>query len=316
MNLTQAFLSSPGPKNLKEAAVLYLKGFTMGAADIIPGVSGGTVAFIAGIYTELVDAIKSIDLEGVKKLLRFDLKGVLAHVHLKFLLVLVSGIATALVSAVRLVHFLLENYPVYTWATFFGMIGASTVILGQKFHWQRPGNLVSMLLGVVAGYLIVGLIPVQTPQDWWFLFVCGAIAICAMILPGISGAFLLVVLGKYEYVTGALKDPFSLESLVIIFSFGAGALLGITSFSRVLSYLLHHYEALTLAALTGLMAGSLRKVWPWKDTLEVQWINGKLTVLRDQNVLPQMDGQFFVALGLAGLGLAFVLVMEKIAATK
>jgi len=312
MNLKQSFLSTPGPTTLKEAVKLYFKGVAMGAADIIPGVSGGTIALIAGIYSNLIDGIKSLDFDAVKKLARFDLSGFVAHVHLKFLVILLAGIATAILSVARGMHWLLENQPTFTWSAFFGLILASIWVLSQKVEWSlfRVGGFVA---GGLVGFFVVGMIPVATPETWWFLVLCGMIAICAMILPGISGAFLLLILGKYEFVTGALKHPFSAESLVIILCFGIGAFMGITSFSRVLSYLLHHYEAFTLAFLTGLMTGSLRKVWPWKDVLETQIIRGKTYVLREANVLPMADMNLAICLGLMLVALVLVLRLEKVA---
>ncbi|OGG94971.1 MAG: DUF368 domain-containing protein [Candidatus Lambdaproteobacteria bacterium RIFOXYD12_FULL_49_8] len=309
-NLIDAFKKSPGPNNLKEALVLYLKGVSMGTADIIPGVSGGTIALIAGIYTQLIDAIKSIDGDAVKKLLRLDLAGFLAHVHLRFLVVLLAGISTAIISIARLMNYLLDEQPVLTWSAFLGLILASIWILGKKVHWS-PKTLAAFGVGGLVGFVIVGLIPVSTPETWWFIILAGMIAICAMILPGISGAFLLLIMGKYEYVTGALKHPFEAQSLVIIACFCLGAFVGITSFSRVLSYLLHHYEKLTLALLTGLMAGSLRKVWPFKEVLEQVEIRGKLHVLRDQNIWPEIGTELGLAIGLAVLGFLLVMVLER-----
>ena len=312
MKLLDAFMSSPGPRNLKESFALYTKGVAMGTADIIPGVSGGTIALIAGIYTQLIDAIKSLDGQGIKKILTLDLAGALAHVHVRFLVILLAGIGTAIVSIARLMHWLLANQPTFTWSVFFGLILASIWILGKKVSWGGATG-AAFLGGIVVGFLVVGLIPVQTPETWWFIIFCGMIAICAMILPGISGAFLLLILGKYEYITGALKNPFSTESLIIISCFAIGALIGITSFSRVLSFLLHHFEALTIAFLTGLMAGSLRKVWPWKEALETQIIRGKLHVLREVNLLPSLDQNLLISFALMCVGMLGVLGLEKIA---
>jgi len=312
MNLKQAFFSSPGPVGLKDMFQLYLKGVAMGAADIIPGVSGGTIALIAGIYSNLIDAIKSLDMEGIKKLLKLDFSGFLAHVHVRFLVVLLAGIGTAILSIARAMHWLLENQPTFTWSAFFGLILASIWVLSRKVKWSA-NKVLAFVIGAGGGFFLVGLIPVATPETWWFIVLCGMIAICAMILPGISGAFLLLILGKYEYVTAALKHPFSAESLVIIGCFMIGAFFGITSFSRVLSYLLHHYEALTLAFLTGLMTGSLRKVWPWKDVLETQMIRGKSYVLREANLLPVVDVNLMICLGLMIAGVVLVLRLEKVA---
>ncbi|MDT8448326.1 MAG: DUF368 domain-containing protein [bacterium] len=310
MQLKSALMASPGPKTPKEALVLYFKGVAMGAADIIPGVSGGTIALISGIYTHLIDAIKSVDLDTFKNLGRLRLADALAGVHLRFLVVLLAGIGTAIIGIARLMHWLLKEEPVLTWSAFFGLILASILILALKVQWSlaRVGGLLG---GAVFGFLVVGMIPVQTPTDWWFIILVGMIAICAMILPGISGAFLMLILGKYEYVTGALKNPTSIDSLVIIVLFAVGAALGIGAFSRVLSYLLHHFEAMTLAFLTGLMAGSLRKVWPWKEVLETKMIRGKEHVLREANILPNLDAQLAAAVALMVAGLVLIWLLER-----
>ncbi len=311
VSFKQAFFASPGPKNLKESGILYLKGLAMGAADIIPGVSGGTIALISGIYTSLLDALKSLGTQTFKDLAAFRWKEALAGVHLRFLLVLLLGIGTALVSLARLMHWLLQTHPVPTWAAFFGLILASSLILGQHIKsWIGPEGAM-FGLGLVFGFVMVGLIPIRTPEDPWFIFLCGMIAICAMILPGISGSFLLLILGKYQYITAALRDPLNPESLMIIGLFLAGAVVGITGFSRFLSWLLRHYHGLTLAFLTGLITGSLRKIWPWKETLESTVIRGKTHILREASIFPPLDSSLAWALLVMLLAFVFTLSLEK-----
>lgn len=306
-------MESPGPRDLKSAALLWGKGFCMGGADIIPGVSGGTIAFITGIYMQLVDAIRSFDITFVRKLVTFDLSGALSGVHLRFLACLLFGILTAVVSMARVMNYMLHTHPVEIWSLFFGLICASIYVVGREIKPFDTGSAGFVLLGAVGSYGLVGMIPVSTPETLPFIFLCGSIAICAMILPGISGAFLLLMLGKYEYVTRALKNPFVMDNLVIIAVFAAGAGVGIVLFSRVLHYLLHKWEAATISVLTGFMIGALRKVWPWKDVLESVTIRGKEHVLREQNVMPDFLGtEFFVAAGLAVLGVAVVLVLDRL----
>jgi len=312
LTLRQAWAQSPGPENGRQAALLAMKGFCMGAADIIPGVSGGTIAFITGIYDQLVDAIRSFDVSVLNRLFRFDLPGVVSRFHLKFLFFLLFGIGLAIVGMARVMHHMLSNHPVEIWSLFFGLIAASIYIVGKRIEELNGTNIFFCAMGILGCYLLVGMIPVTTPETLWFVFLCGSIAICAMILPGISGAFILLMLGKYEYITRTLKNPFLPDNLEIIAVFLAGAGLGIIVFSRVLHYLLDRWHAATVSVLTGFMIGALRKVWPWKEILESVVIRGKVHVLREQNILPGMDGDLVVALCLMALGMAVVLALDWI----
>lgn len=309
----QAILSGPGPRNWREAFVLWLKGLCMGGADIIPGVSGGTMAFITGIYSDLITAITSVGGRFFSRLVRFDIAGALDAVHLRFLIPLFLGIATALVSMARLMHYLLEQYPVPVWSLFFGLIAASILVVGRQVKQRGASYWVMVALGAAAGFIVVGLIPVQTPNDLWFVFFCGALAICAMILPGISGAFILLLLGKYAYVTGALKNPFTPESMLIIIVFVAGAALGLGGFSRVLKWLFDRWHDPTIAVLTGFMIGAMRKIWPWKEVVETRVIQGKVYVIQEHNIWPPAyDQEFFLALAVMVAGFAAVVALEMI----
>jgi len=313
LNFKTAFMASPGPKTTREAAMLWLKGLCMGGADIIPGVSGGTIAFITGIYSQLVDAIRSFDTLFLRRLVRLNLTGALAEVHARFLACLLFGILTAVVSMAGVMNFMLNNHPVEIWSLFFGLITASIFVVGREIKPLNGVNMGFILLGTVGSYLLVGMIPVSTPETPAFIFLCGSIAICAMILPGISGAFLLLMLGKYEYVTRTLKNPFLWDNFVVIATFAAGAVVGIVLFSRVLHFLLSRWHAATVSVLTGFMIGALRKVWPWKEVLESAVIRGKMHVLRTQNVLPDgFTGEVALALGLFALGVLVVVVLERL----
>lgn len=313
MTIKEGFLASPGPESFKEGAFLWLKGICMGGADIIPGVSGGTIAFITGIYEQLVDAIRSFDIAFVRRLLAFDIPGALATAHVRFISCLLFGILTAVVSMASVMNYMLHTHPVEIWSLFFGLIAASIHVVGKEIGTLNAVNLCFVGLGAVGSYLLVGMIPVVTPETLPFIFLCGSIAICAMILPGISGAFLLLMLGKYEYVTRTLKNPFVWDNFVVIAVFAAGAATGIVLFSRILHFLLHKFHAATIAVLTGFMIGALRKVWPWKEVLESTVIRGKMHVLREQNVLPgQFDGEVLLAVGLACAGVAIVLMLERL----
>jgi putative membrane protein len=287
----------------------------MGVADIIPGVSGGTMAFITGIYEELVAAIRSFDLAFLGRLARLDFTGALAGVHLRFLVPLLCGIGCALLSMARLMHYLLENHPVPVWALFFGLISASIVVVLRRVKPLDGLNIALLAVGTAASYVIVGLIPLQTPETWWFLFLCGVVAICAMILPGISGAFLLLILGKYEYVTGALRNPLAPESLLVLAVFAAGCLVGITGFSRLLGFLLVRYHTRTLSVLAGFMIGAMRRIWPWKEFVTVPSAAGPI---QDAvNVLPaRLDGAFLLAVVFILAGALAVLAIEAAAGRK
>lgn len=308
-----AFFASPGPASVRKAMNLALKGLCMGSADVIPGVSGGTIALITGIYEDLIGALRSIDTKVVQKLLALDVKGIVAKVHVRFLLALFSGIFVAILSLARLMNYLLHHHPVPTWSLFFGLIAASTVMVGKHVsNWFGTAG-ISFVAGIIAATMIVNLIPMHTPEDLWFIFLCGFVAICAMILPGISGAFILLILGKYEYVTGALKNPFLPQNLIVILVFCIGCAIGLLGFSRVLNYLLQKFHNLTLAFLTGLIAGSMQKIWPWKEVIETQVIRGKAHIIWGGPTLPPaVDQEFFIAAGLAVVGFVAVLLIERL----
>ncbi len=311
----QAFYASPGPRSLKEALMLALKGVCMGSADIVPGVSGGTIALITGIYEDLLTAIKSVDFTMIRRLAVFDLKGALAEFHLRFLLSLFLGIGLAILSLARLMNYLLHHHPTPTWSLFFGLIAASVWVVGRKVEKWSPGAVVMLIGGAAAGYMIVALVPAATPETMDFVFLSGLVAICAMILPGISGAFILLILGKYEFITATLKNPFLLSNLEIIAVFLAGCVVGLAGFSRVLKYMLEHYHGLSLAFLTGLMAGSMRKIWPFKDTLETAWIGGKEVVIRQHNILPDsITSEVAFAVFLMVVGFTAVAFLERLTA--
>jgi len=308
----EALYASPGPASFRNAAGLWLKGVCMGSADVIPGVSGGTIALITGIYKDLIGALRSFDWAVVQKIVAFDFKGAMAQVHARFLLVLFLGIVTAILSLARLMNYLLHDHPVPTWSLFFGLIVASVLIVGKQVNgWLgKAGG--CFVAGTISGSIIVNLIPINTPESLWFIFLCGFVAICAMILPGISGAFILLILGKYEFITGTLKNPFLTQNIIVIVIFCLGCLIGLAAFSRVLNYLLSKYQNLTLAFLAGLITGSLQKIWPWKEVIETQIIRGKEHVIWGHPNLPAaMDREFFAAVFLAALGFMAVWVIER-----
>lgn len=271
-------------RTIKDYLLIAAKGFGMGSADVVPGVSGGTIAFITGIYEELLNSIKSINLDALTVLRKDGLAAVWKHINGNFLLALFGGILVSIFSLAKVLFYSLEHYPVLLWAFFFGLIIASTIFVARQVKKWDLAKVGTLIVGAAIAYLITTLTKVETPQDWWFVFLSGAIAICAMILPGISGSFILVILGQYAYVLNSVKEL----RLEVIISFAAGAVVGLLSFARVISWLFKKYHDHTIAILTGFMIGSLNKVWPWKNTLETyQDRHGEFKPLLQENVLPK-----------------------------
>lgn len=305
-------------KEKRNYLMLVLKGIGMGAADVIPGVSGGTIAFISGIYEELLDSIRSFNLTALRKLLRLDLRGFWRHINGSFLFSVLAGIAISIFSLAKLMKYLLETHPIFIWSFFFGLIIASAWLVAREVKRWGVGTVVALVAGTVAAYMITVLSPASTPDTWWFIMLSGAIAICAMILPGISGAFILLLLGKYAYIIGAV----SAFNIPVLLLFAVGAVVGIISFSHLLSWLLVKHHGMTVALLTGFMVGSLNKIWPWKEVLETYTdSHGAVQPLVERNILPaafeQLTGQpamlgWAVLFMVAGFGLIWGI--EKLAA--
>ena len=295
-------------RRIKDYAVLTLKGMAMGAADVVPGVSGGTIAFIAGIYDELINSIKSINMHSLKLLFTGKIAAFWKAVNGNFLFALLLGIAIRVFSLAKLITYLLLNEPVLVWSFFFGLVLASTWFVTKDikgWNWKTVAGFVG---GAVIAYYITVATPAETSTNLMFIFLCGAIAICAMILPGISGSFILVLLGKYFYVMEAVKTL----DLVVLGVFAFGAALGITSFSRVLSYALKNFRNITLSVLSGFMLGSLNKVWPWKEVEKL--VSDGHEVMIEHNIAPNTEVAEAVVLMLIGVILVYVL--EKISAKK
>ncbi|MFC1823669.1 DUF368 domain-containing protein [Thermodesulfobacteriota bacterium] len=288
--------------------VLTVKGFCMGAADVVPGVSGGTMALILGIYEDLIGAIRSLDLKFLRSLFSLKIRKAMNDARWQFLLALGLGILMAIFSLAKALSWTLHNRPVLIWSFFFGLITASIFTVGRQLQKRDISMIKWFALGVIGTYLLVGMVPLSTPTAPWFLFLSGAIAICAMILPGISGAFILVLLGKYAYVLEAVNN----RDFLTLFLLAAGAGVGLIAFSHFLGWLLRKYHDLTIALLCGLMLGSLRKIWPWKKALEnIPDPEGKAVVIKQVNVLPPgWDGEFLLALGCVLLGFFIVLMLH------
>jgi len=245
---------------MKRYLITAVKGIAMGAADVVPGVSGGTIAFMTGIYQELIDSLKSIDYNSVKLLLKGDIKSFWNHINGNFLVAVFSGVLLSIFTLARLMQYLLVNHPIPLWSFFMGLIAASAIFILRGIDKWRVSYFISLLVGVGVAAWISLVSPSETTEAWWFIFLCGSIAICAMILPGISGSFILLLMGKYAFMMEAIKE----FNILVILVFLSGAVIGLISFSHFLSWLLKRYYKQTITLLAGFMIGSLLKVWPWK----------------------------------------------------
>lgn len=298
------------PQSLRDYASISLRGFLMGSADVVPGVSGGTIAFVTGIYEALIDAINAVNLKFVRRLLTLQWRAAFAEFPWQFLLALAIGLGAAVLTMAHFLSWALTHYETYVWGFFFGLIVASIVLVLRRVRRWTPAAVLLLLTFAVAMYWLVGVTPHEMPHTPLFLFFSGALAICAMILPGISGAFILVLLGQYHYVLEAVVTQDWL-TLVIV---AAGCAVGLLLFARVLKWLFGHYHDLTVAALIGLMIGSLRKIWPWKLTLQSEIEpDGNVIPLVQQNILPTLTVEAFLVIGLALLGLVLVVGIEWLA---
>lgn len=255
----------------------------MGGADVIPGVSGGTIAFITGIYEELIRSIKSVNAKLFKTLSREGMPAAWRQVNGNFLLAVVSGILISIFSLARLISWLLANHPMLVWAFFFGLIVGSAIFIGRKIEKWSIAAVFFLLFGTSLAYYITIATPATTPEALWFVFLSGSIALCALILPGISGAFILVLLGKYEFMLNAVRD----FNLLVIVVFATGGVLGVVAFSNVIAWLFKKHRNVTLALLGGFMIGSLNKLWPWKKVLEWRFDSqGEKVAFLEQSISP------------------------------
>ena len=285
------------------------KGACMGAADVIPGVSGGTIAFLMGIYQELLDSIKSVNGEAFKLLFKGKIVEFWKHINGTFLASLFVGLLVSVFSLARLMKYLLEFHPIPLWSFFFGLILASAIYILKGLDKWSVQNIISLVIGVGIAAFICVASPAQTPDALWFVFLSGAIAICAMILPGISGSFILLLLGKYAFVMTAVTEL----NIPVLAVFALGCGIGIISFSHFLSWLLKKFYMLTIALLSGFMLGSLLKVWPWKVPGAAEGFDYPALPAQFEQVTG-LDAQLGTSIAFAVLGLAIVLVIEFVAA--
>ncbi|MDG2194948.1 MAG: DUF368 domain-containing protein [Polaribacter sp.] len=301
-------------RSLKDFIIIGLKGIAMGAADVVPGVSGGTIAFISGIYEELLSAISNVNLSLLKTLKSDGFKSAWKQLNGNFLVSLFIGILISIFSLAKAIKWLLENEPILLWSFFFGLVLASVLYIGKQISKWNWIAIVVMLLGTMLAYYITTLNPLVTENSsLLFMFLAGSLAICAMILPGISGAFILVLLGAYQPVLAAVDN----RDFKVVATVAAGAVVGLLLFSRILKWLFLHYKNYTLAVLTGFIIGSLNKIWPWKETLT--WrvnSHGVKVPFNQQSVSPisfPEEPQLAMAIALALVGFGLILLLEKLA---
>ena len=292
---------------MKNNLILFLKGFAMGSADVVPGVSGGTIAFITGIYDELISTLGNINLSMLKLILKGDFKGFWIRANLKFLLVLFFGILTSIFTLAGVISYLLKYHPEPLWAFFFGLVTASIFYIGKTIDKWDVKVIISFVLGALIAFMITIAPPVKMSDNIFYVFISGAIAICAMILPGISGSFILLLMGSYSTIIFAVKD----KNLLLLTVFGSGCAVGLLLFSKLLKWLFTHYEKIIVSILTGFLLGSLNKLWPWKintDQLLVVHTGGDKEFIQN-NVIPNFDSEFLGILLCVffGFGLLFSL---------
>ncbi len=307
--------------------IITLKGLAMGAADVVPGVSGGTIAFISGIYQELIDSINNVNLSVIKTLKKDGLKAAWKQVNGSFLLALLTGIGISILTFSKVITHLLETQPILVWSFFFGLIIASITLIWKEITSWKLVDILFLLIGITISYYITIARPVSSPDSYWYLFLSGFIAIIAMILPGISGAFILLLMGSYETVIGTINtfregltsanSEILTQALLKLGIFALGCIIGLKSFSKVLHWMFANHKNTTLTLLVGFMVGSLNKVWPWKEVLETR-INshGEVVPYIDQSILPQNfdgDPKIVMAIVLAILGFILIFGMEKMA---
>ena len=304
-------------RTTKDYIFIGLKGLAMGAADVVPGVSGGTIAFISGIYEELLGSISNINLDLFKTLKKDGLKAAWKQLNGNFLAALFIGIAISILSLAKIISWLLIHKPILLWSFFFGLVLASVIYIAKQIKKWNALSVILLVLGGFLAYYITTLNPlVSENASPLFMFLAGAIAICAMILPGISGSFILVLLGAYKPILAAINN----RNITTIALVGAGAIVGLLTFSRLLKWLFKHYKDLTLAVLTGFIIGSLNKIWPWKKVLTFRTnSHGEQVPFNELSVSPfsfEGEPKLVAAIGLALVGFALILVLEKLAVKK
>jgi len=304
---------------MKEYFSLFLKGVAMGTANIIPGVSGGTIALITGIFERLINAIKSFNLIALKLLLKGNFKGFAKHTDLYFLLVLFAGVGFAIISLARIFDFLFKDYPVYIWSYFFGLILASVYFVGKTVSKWTAGTVISFLIGSAIAIALTFMNPATENSGFLYLILCGVAAVCSMILPGLSGSFVLILMGNYQLVAIDAINNLRFEILLPVL---IGAVFGLLGFSYLLSWIFKRFRDLTIALLTGFILGSLGIIWPWKNVVymldaagERILKGGEPIVERYMMAAPVINTEFFIAIFIMLVGIASIWIIEKQAVT-
>jgi len=296
-------------RTLKDYIKIYLSGVLMGSSDIVPGVSGGTMAFILGIYEELINSIKAVNKDFITKLFKLQIKNLYNTFPWRFLLSVALGIFTAVLSLSHFIEWLLIFHPIVTWSFFLGLIVASVFVVTKRVNKWGITEGFFLGVGVIVSFIIVGLTPATTPNTFIYIFLAGALAICAMILPGISGSFMLVILGKYADILSAVNHL----DFVTLGIFMAGILVGITTFARILGFLFKNYHNYTVAVLIGFMLGSIRKIWPYKQVVETTIdTHGKIVPLIEKNAMPVVNSTFYIGVLMMIVGILLVIIIERI----
>lgn len=317
-------------RNFAQYLLITAKGLAMGAADVVPGVSGGTIAFIAGIYEELIETIHTLDFGFFKRWKQEGFKKAWNEYNLSFLVALFAGVFISLLSLAKLITWLLEMYPILVWSFFFGLVVASILYVGTQIQTWSAKVIIGLILAAGFAYAITLAKPIGSPDSTWFLLLAGFVAIIAMILPGISGAFILLLLGAYEMVIGILTDLgdglAKMDTTVLVSAIGrllifaVGAIVGLKVFSGALNYMFKNFKNITLAVLTGFMIGALNKIWPWKEVLEYRINHGGNEVpFLERSILPNsFDGnsQLLPAIVCMIIGFLTIFLMERFAASK
>lgn len=300
---------------------LVLKGFAMGAANVIPGVSGGTIALITGVFERLINAIKSFDINAIKLLFKWKIKELIEYVDLYFLIAVFSGMIVSVVSLAKLLEFLFTNYPVLVWAFFFGLILASVYYVGKTIKKWNISVILTFIIGTSIAVVISMLNPATQNDSFFYLIICGIVAICSMILPGLSGSFILILLGNYELVMIKAVSTFD---LAILFPVIIGVIVGLIAFSHILSWIYKKYKDQTISILTGFILGSLSILWPWKNEVYRLDSIGNF-ILKDGEIIIQgytkyipetINIEVILAISLMIMGFITIYLIEKLAGTQ
>lgn len=304
---------------MKKLLSNFLKGFAMGTANVIPGVSGGTIALITGIFERLINSIKSFNIEALKLFFTGKWKAFAKHTDLAFLLSVFAGVGVSIISLAKLLDFLFEQYPVFVWAFFFGLVLASIYYVGKTINKVSLPTILFAILGIGIALLIAFGTPAQQNDNFFYLLLCGVVGACSMILPGLSGSYVLLLMGDYELIMiDAINMLTSspLEGLKILLPVVLGAAVGLIAFAHLLSWVFNRYHDQTIALLTGFILGSLPIIWPWKESIVSVLKDGREKVTGYKWLMPDINTDFFIALLIALLGVAIIVVTENLASRK